>query len=242
MAASLCGGRVWDRLACMFVFGEYNVLSVLVWLAGLLLAILRWNRHSRVSAAVFVSMVCLLVVSASQFVLVRPSREFAQSLIGALLNVSFSTVGLAMLLVAIFGWRETSGVKQTRQFTQFSVRNLLILTSLAAVTVSIGRWLALKSGLHIVFVLAADVPFALFWLVGGSLAWKSFPHARHVSRLVAIAMSIQVMAFGLFVAMYLNNIDSLFSYLGLTLAVVITIGLMPLSWSLLLAAVFSERD
>lgn len=92
-----------------------------VWLVGIVLALVWWKRHPRVSAFVVASM---LILAAQSFfgawltflpvTLTRAGRTHVE--VGAIMtaygiaNTAVSAVGWALLLPAIFGWRRDAGV------------------------------------------------------------------------------------------------------------------------------------
>ena len=91
------------------------VPGVLVALAGMMIAVARWQRHPQVSACAFFGFSAFFMNHMAWFMFQvwqrfgRQSAENIQSLFPAMRLVStlLYLVGFILLIVAIFGWRST---------------------------------------------------------------------------------------------------------------------------------------
>ena len=224
---------------------------VIVWIIGLLLAIRSWQRHPQVSAAVLVSIGCMLVATVGQQVVysfLRPATITGTDDVviywqmTAVIASLLRTAGWLAIFVAIFGWRDLS--PGSRNSLQFSIKGLLIATLVVAVLCGLLRGLAALMGeaAAILYSLVDDIPVVLCWIAGGWLAVAQRHQHPAVSRRVLIAIALQctglavniaVLAFLLITSNYAPGLNLISSLVGLVTVLI--------SWVLLLAAAFGGR-
>ena len=101
--------------------------ALVVWAAAVVVACLRWRRHPQVSMLAVIASVTLAVVTvASTYVTVSTPFHLRQSgrplqEVGAILAVWATIFGLvragcwAMLIVALFGWRNSAAAPPALQ-------------------------------------------------------------------------------------------------------------------------------
>ena len=96
-----------------FSMGTTSIPLVLVWLVGIVLALIFWRRHPQVSLAALIALVGFLTISlldtALRIWLIQRQgiSKFAE--IAPFLSIFFSLARAALwglILVAIFGWRK----------------------------------------------------------------------------------------------------------------------------------------
>ncbi len=175
---------------------------VIVWIVGVVLAISRWQRHPRVSAALVIGIACMLSAIVGRqlsFSLLLPvlRRSTADAsiywqIVAAIVSL-IRAAGWAAMFVAIFGWRETAAAGR-KSTLQFSIRGLLVATFVVAVLCGLLRGLAVALGESATMLLAflGEIPIAICWLVGGYLActrWTLYPR---VSRCALGAIGVEV--------------------------------------------------
>ncbi len=176
---------------------------VIVWIAGIVLAISRWQRHPRVSAAVVIGIACMLSASVSRqllYSLLLPAliRNYADVTIYlqifAAIDTLIRTAGWATMFLAIFGWREASAASSGKSMLQFSIRGLLVTTFVVAVLCGLLRGLVAALGESAAFLLAflGEIPIVICWLAGGSLAWMRWTQHPKVSICALGAIGFQV--------------------------------------------------
>jgi hypothetical protein len=108
-----------NNLDLLTAFLLPSVPGMIVWLAGIAVALATWRRHPRVSQTALVACVLLLVNAAAgpvaQVWLFRrmgqlgwTAQEYGRMMgLLTLIRVAFATVADVLLLVAVFGWRVT---------------------------------------------------------------------------------------------------------------------------------------
>jgi hypothetical protein len=177
----------------------YMAPTVVVLLAGGLVATSRWPRHPQVSSAILIAIACMLAANTGPLLLhfyVYPSANpradvvLYYQVIAAIASL-VRAAGWGTMLTAIFGWRERAPAGRVSRF-QFSIRGLLVVTFVAAVLCGLLRALALLLGesAEILLSLLDDIPVFLCWTVGAWLAWSRWPLHPQVSQHTLIAVGL----------------------------------------------------
>jgi hypothetical protein len=209
-----------------------NFLVAIVWLCGLLVALLRWHRHPQVSTCTAISLVSMLTATGGQaglLLAVRLDQAWAIYLFYAV-DSMLRTIGWVGILAAIFGWRTTTVGAPDSQWLQFSIRNLLMLTLLVGVLCGAIRGLVALLGLNAEslqgFVLI--IPLLLILPIGAHIAWLRRRVHPSVSRCVFAAIGLEI-------ASWLLNLVAIATFMhrpGRTMEV---LSILSLLWSLMSA-------
>lgn len=108
------------------IISSLSVASPLIitWAVGIVIAVMRWQRHPRVSQLVVIALGVLIVAAVLNLtlnvllpqILMRSGGDATTlgvvfTITGAIFSL-IQTVCWAMILVALFGWRNTQEVKQ----------------------------------------------------------------------------------------------------------------------------------
>jgi hypothetical protein len=236
----------------MFLSGLcYLVPTAIVWFVGVVVAISRWQHHPRVSAAVLISIGCMLFAWIGQqvvFVFLDPPpglnwSDFAiyfqiTAAVGALVRAA----GWMAILVAIFGWRDATDAGRSNPL-QFSIRGLLVVTLVVALLCGLFRGLVafLGESATILLTLLDEIPIAICWLFGGWLAWTRRKRHPEVSWRLAIAIGLQCgsLIVSIVVFAWVRSLGTT-DWLSL-ISMLVWLVNGPTTWILLLTAAFGWR-
>jgi hypothetical protein len=212
LAMGLSFGDVFGKLAGHLPF------AIVVGI-GIIAALVRWQRHPRVSALLVGTLTVSLAANVALAIVTLVSIErltASQSTFSGdvqviqfpVIAVLSAFVGMATwiaMLVAAFGWRQPASHVSSRQFDgwQFSLRGLMLLTLAVAVLCAavrgVAEFLATDSVLLRSWV--TELPIIVCWLFGLQLAIRRWHWHPAVSRLVLVAIALSFLGHSLFFLM-----------------------------------------
>ncbi|HZN35681.1 MAG TPA: hypothetical protein VFB80_17750 [Pirellulaceae bacterium] len=226
-----------------------HLLPILcIWLAGGLIAIVRWHRHPGVCALVVLSIVTMIAATSATHIAVQyftrsNSPVLVQQYLAmtGLVNMLLRTIAWGAILTAVFGWRPAP-IGVARPMLQFSIRGLLTLTLAVALLCAAGRaivgWLGGVSQYWISIV--DDLPMAICWLCGVWIAIRRWPAHPPVSAIALAAIALSAASFLAFHLVWMSNLNSGTIYLVQWASLLSGI-IAPIVWALLLAAALGWR-
>lgn len=229
-----------------------------VWLVAIIVALVRWPRHPRVSAIAIASLGSLLLLSVTQRIVtylvidgMNRSGQGAASMgiylsILNLASMLGRTVAWAAILVALFGWRQAEHLSPLQRPTpfQFSIRGIMFLTLAVALLCALIRWLIGLLGESATFLLSLidDVPLFICWLMGlrvAILRWNRHPEVSMLAVTgIGLLLAINVIWQVAFMAMLMSQS---FGRTGMALDVVAVL-CTAAGWALVLVAVLGRRE
>jgi hypothetical protein len=244
----------------------WSILTDLLWslpsftvsIIAMAVALNRWKRHPTVSALVLISVGMLIVVGLVHRIGARLIVDQANAggwgsesidvylgvlSIGALpIRIS----AWAMLLVALFGWRERPADQPRTPAFQFSIRSVMIVTVVIALLCALGRGLVWLFGEQAGVLLSSlnEVPIIVCQLVGIWLAiarWSWHPRESQLALLGFGCMlaALVIMWIGVWFVMTMSYDEAVRAELFLG---PVGTALATLGWVLIIVAIFSRGE
>jgi hypothetical protein len=226
-----------------------------VWIVGIVVALVRWRKHPSVSALLAGALLALLVLSLTtrlaSFLIIQSSQQPGRSVqatglylgILAIAGSLIRTGAWAAVLVALFGWRPLPGERPAGAPWQFSILGLMGVTLAVAVLCGFARWLVSwlgESATHLIQLLD-DVPLFVCWLVGLGVAiwrWKRHPQVSLLAVLgIGTSIANTVIWQIVWITVTTGNRFGWIPVLNVFSALAAATG-----WALLIAAVLHDRE